>query len=108
MEALVFRLLKQGRRQRFLDARLLALRVVDLGMKLDRFEEDVPGLLDLASWHGTVGDTDPVQLRELIGAYVTAGGHRAALTERGGLAAEAWALGWHRMWAVEWFMEQPA
>ncbi|MCZ4120210.1 phosphotransferase family protein [Streptomyces sp. H39-S7] len=65
-----------------------------------------PGLIDLASWHGTIEDADPVRLRRFIQAYVTAGGHPSALAERGGLAPEAWALGWHRVWAVEWFMEQ--
>lgn len=38
--------------------------------------------------------------------YVTAGGHEDALAARGGLPAGAGALGRHRMWAVEWFMEQ--
>nr|WP_316521595.1 phosphotransferase [Kitasatospora sp. K002] len=65
-----------------------------------------PGLLDLASWHGTTGDPDPARLRMLIEAYVATGGPKDALVERGGLAAEQWALGWHRVWAVEWFMEQ--
>lgn len=65
-----------------------------------------PGLLDLASWHGTTDAPDPVRLRVFLGTYVTAGGAPDALAERGGLPAEKWALGWHRMWAVEWFMEQ--
>ncbi|AXG82683.1 phosphotransferase family protein [Streptomyces paludis] len=65
-----------------------------------------PGLFDLASWHGTVDVTDPDRLRRLIEAYVAAGGHPSALAGRGGLAPESWALGWHRVWAVEWFMEQ--
>ncbi|MFI9719231.1 aminoglycoside phosphotransferase family protein [Streptomyces sp. NPDC052396] len=65
-----------------------------------------PGLLDLASWHGTLDDPDPVRLRVFLESYVTEGGTPDALAERGGLAAEKWALGWHRMWAVEWFMEQ--
>ncbi|MFC0601198.1 phosphotransferase [Streptomyces palmae] len=65
-----------------------------------------PGLLDLASWHGTLDAPDPVRLRVFIESYVTEGGTPDALTERGGLAAERWALGWHRMWAIEWFMEQ--
>lgn len=65
-----------------------------------------PGLLDLASYHGTTDTPNPVRLRVLLEQYVIAGGHQDALTPRGGLAAEAWALGWHRMWAVEWFMEQ--
>ncbi|MGM9336713.1 phosphotransferase family protein [Streptomyces murinus] len=65
-----------------------------------------PGLLDLASWHGTLGTPDPVRLRVFLEQYVAAGGARDALAPRGGLTAESWALGWHRMWAVEWFMEQ--
>ncbi|MFK0291099.1 aminoglycoside phosphotransferase family protein [Streptomyces sp. NPDC090442] len=65
-----------------------------------------PGLLDLASWHGTLDTPVPVRLRVFLEAYVTEGGTPDALTERGGLAPEKWALGWHRMWAVEWFMEQ--
>jgi hypothetical protein len=65
-----------------------------------------PGLLDLASWHGTISAPDPVRLRNFIEAYVASGGAKDALAERGGLAAEHWALGWHRVWAVEWFMEQ--
>jgi hypothetical protein len=65
-----------------------------------------PGLLDLASWHGTVDHPDPDHLRAFIEAYVGAGGHHDALAERGGLEPEAWALGWHRVWVVEWFLEQ--
>lgn len=65
-----------------------------------------PGLLDLASWHGTIEEADPDRLRAFIETYVVAGGNRSALAERGGLTAQAWALGWHRVWAVEWFMEQ--
>ncbi|MEU5023265.1 aminoglycoside phosphotransferase family protein [Streptomyces milbemycinicus] len=65
-----------------------------------------PGLLDLASWHGTIEPPHPVRLRVFLEQYVTAGGTPDALAPRGGLTAESWALGWHRMWAVEWFMEQ--
>ncbi|QIK06928.1 phosphotransferase [Streptomyces sp. ID38640] len=65
-----------------------------------------PGLLDLASWHGTLDPPDPVRLRIFMEQYVVEGGAPDALAARGGLTAEAWALGWHRMWAVEWFMEQ--
>ncbi|MFF1479587.1 aminoglycoside phosphotransferase family protein [Streptomyces sp. NPDC058301] len=65
-----------------------------------------PGLLDLASWHGTLEIPDPVRLRAFLESYVSAGGSAEALDRRGGLTAERWALGWHRMWAVEWFMEQ--
>lgn len=60
-----------------------------------------PGLLDLASWHGTIDEADPARLRAFIEAYVAAGGNPGALAERGGLAPEAWALGWHRVWAIE-------
>ncbi|BCM69411.1 hypothetical protein EASAB2608_04745 [Streptomyces sp. EAS-AB2608] len=65
-----------------------------------------PGLLDLASWHGTLDDPDPVRLRVFLESYVTEGGTPDALAERGGLPPEKWALGWHRIWAVEWFTEQ--
>ncbi|MGP4011480.1 phosphotransferase family protein [Streptomyces sp. 4N124] len=65
-----------------------------------------PGLLDLASWHGTLDTPDPLRLRVFLETYVTEGGTPDALAERGGLPAAQWALGWHRMWAVEWFMEQ--
>ncbi|WP_399935697.1 phosphotransferase family protein [Streptomyces kanamyceticus] len=65
-----------------------------------------PGLLDLASWHGTLDTPQPVRLRVFLEQYVTAGGTPDAFTRRGGLSAENWALGWHRMWAIEWFMEQ--
>ncbi|MGW5331543.1 aminoglycoside phosphotransferase family protein [Streptomyces bauhiniae] len=65
-----------------------------------------PGLLDLASWHGTIDPPHPVRLRVFLEQYVNAGGTPDALASRGGLTAENWALGWHRMWAVEWFMEQ--
>lgn len=65
-----------------------------------------PGLLDLASWHGTLETPDPARLRAFLESYVSAGGSAEALDRRGGLTAERWALGWHRMWAVEWFMEQ--
>ncbi|MEU3322058.1 aminoglycoside phosphotransferase family protein [Streptomyces sp. NPDC006785] len=65
-----------------------------------------PGLLDLASWHGTIDPPDPARLRVLLEQYVSAGGTADALAPRGGLTAEHWSLGWHRMWAVEWFIEQ--
>ncbi len=65
-----------------------------------------PGLIDLASWHGTIEAPEAERVRGLLENYVAAGGTPDALTPRGGLPAEAWALGWHRMWAVEWFMEQ--
>lgn len=65
-----------------------------------------PGLLDLASWHGTISDPDGPRLRELLDSYAGAGGHRQVLAVRGGLPAERWALGWHRVWVVAWFLDQ--
>ena len=65
-----------------------------------------PGLIDLASWHGTTTAPSPQATRVLIEAYVGAGGHRAALASRAGLPAEAWALGWHRLWAADWYLQQ--
>ncbi|MGH3158272.1 MAG: hypothetical protein ACRDNF_17105 [Streptosporangiaceae bacterium] len=65
-----------------------------------------PGLLDLASWHGTLDDPDPARTTGLIECYVSLGGHRQALAARGGLDATCWALGWHRLWVADWFTEQ--
>jgi hypothetical protein len=65
-----------------------------------------PGLLDLASWQGTTAAPDLGALRELIAAYVTAGGAESALDDRAGLRAEEWAIGWHRIEAAAWFIEQ--
>jgi hypothetical protein len=65
-----------------------------------------PGLLDLASWPGTQHPANVKRVRQLIEAYVAVGGSQEALAPRGGLSAEAWALGWHRVWIVEWFMDQ--
>jgi hypothetical protein len=62
-----------------------------------------PGLLDLASWHGTTTAPDPQATAALITAYVQAGGHPAALDERAGLPPEQWVLGWHRIWAADWW-----
>jgi hypothetical protein len=60
-----------------------------------------PGLLDLASWHGTLGNPDPARTTGLIKRYVALGGHQQALAPRGGLDAASWALGWHRLWAAD-------
>lgn len=65
-----------------------------------------PGLLDLASWHGTIDAADTDRLRAFLEDYVAAGGSSDTLADRGGLTAEAWALGWHRVWAIEWFLDQ--
>lgn len=65
-----------------------------------------PGLLDLASWHGTLDAPDTTRLSVFLDRYVQAGGAKSALDERGGLAAAVWALGWHRLWVAEWFSEQ--
>ncbi|WP_158070447.1 hypothetical protein [Nocardiopsis sp. CNR-923] len=65
-----------------------------------------PGLLDLASWHGTVHAPDPDRTRAFLESYVQAGGSASALTRRGGLTPQDWALGWHRVWVLEWFLAQ--
>lgn len=65
-----------------------------------------PGLFDLASWHGTTGRPDSGGLWELLYAYVEAGGPESALADRAGLDAASWALGWHRLWIVDWYLEQ--
>lgn len=66
-----------------------------------------PGLFDHASWHTTLNAPDPLRLRAFLECYVTAGGTPETLAQRGGgLAAETWALGWHRMWVTERFLEQ--
>lgn len=67
-----------------------------------------PGLLDLASWQGTTRPVDTPSLRDLIDAYVAAGGSSDAASPRGGLTAESWALGWHRIWIVEWYLAEAA
>lgn len=41
-----------------------------------------PGLLDLASWHGTVEAPDPDRTRAFLESYVEAGGRRGAHTPR--------------------------
>ncbi|WP_106402817.1 aminoglycoside phosphotransferase [Actinocorallia populi] len=65
-----------------------------------------PGLLDLASWHGTLDKPDIERLTSLIEDYLKAGGPASAAEERGGLPAARWALGWHRVWAADWFTYQ--
>jgi hypothetical protein len=65
-----------------------------------------PGLLDLASWHGTLDAPDTARLTAFLDLYIQAGGALSALDDRGGLPAPAWALGWHRLWVAEWFSEQ--
>jgi hypothetical protein len=65
-----------------------------------------PGLLDLASWQGTTTSPDPDALASLIAAYIRAGGPTEASAARGGLTAQDWALGWHRVWISGWYVEQ--
>ncbi|SBW26539.1 hypothetical protein FDG2_4959 [Candidatus Protofrankia californiensis] len=45
-------------------------------------------------------------LRDLIRAYVEAGGAAETSRLRAGLPAELWALGWHRLWIIAWYLEQ--
>ncbi|GAB3207293.1 hypothetical protein SAMN02745673_04912 [Marinactinospora thermotolerans DSM 45154] len=65
-----------------------------------------PGLIDLASWHGTVDPPDVLKTRGFLETYVHEGGPAETLNDRGGLSAEEWALGWHRMWVLTWFIDQ--
>jgi hypothetical protein len=74
-------------------------RLLDFGMAFAG-----PGILDLATWQGTRQPPDPTRLRTQIDAYVAAGGTRRARTRRGGLPAENWALGWHRLWSAAWLL----
>ncbi|GAA1801536.1 hypothetical protein GCM10009682_24350 [Luedemannella flava] len=79
------------------------LRLLDFGKAFHG-----PGLLDLATWFGTRHRPDHDRVAHLLGLYVAAGGHPDALASRGGLPAATWALGWHRVWAAAWFIEQAA
>ncbi|MDT7781861.1 MAG: hypothetical protein QOF58_280 [Pseudonocardiales bacterium] len=83
-----------------------------------------PGLLDLVPLSGVRDPADAAATSELIGLYtstggppsvltdtrkrielyVSAGGPSEALADRGGLPAEAWALGWHRIRAAHWLL----
>ncbi|MFY1673932.1 aminoglycoside phosphotransferase [Plantactinospora sp. WMMB334] len=67
-----------------------------------------PGILDLATWHGTRHTPNASRLRPLLVRYVESGGHPDALTDRAGLPAEVWALAWHRIWAAETLLQQTA
>lgn len=64
-----------------------------------------PGLLDLVAWRGLRPPPDPLATRALIERYVRAGGHSEALADRGGLPAQQWVLGWHRVHAAAWRLD---
>lgn len=64
-----------------------------------------PGVLDLVSWQGTTSPPDPAALWDLLHAYVRAGGADSVLADRGGLDVVSWAIGFHRLWIVEWYLE---
>lgn len=74
-------------------------RLLDFGMAFTG-----PGILDFATWQGTRQPPNPGRLRTQIEAYVANGGTRRARTRRGGLPAEYWALGWHRLWSAAWLL----
>jgi hypothetical protein len=77
------------------------LRVLDLARAFIG-----PGLLDLASWYGTLDPPEPQRTSAFLSRYVEAGGTQRVLDDRGGLDAAHWALGWHRVWVAEWFAQQ--
>jgi hypothetical protein len=85
-----------------------SLHVTDQGMRiLDLARAFVgPGLLDLASWSGTVDAPDVESLWDLIDLYRAEGGAPEAAADRGGIDAASWGLGWHRVWVAEWFARQ--
>lgn len=85
-----------------------SLHISDSGWRLLDFARAFigPGLLNLAFWHGTLDDPQSERTLGLIESYVAAGGPQQALARRGGLDAATWALGWHRVWIVDWFTEQ--
>jgi hypothetical protein len=78
-------------------------RLLDFGMA-----HNGPGLLDLATWLTTRLPANLPRMRNLIKAYAGAGGAGTASTHRGGLPPENWALGWHRVHAATWQLEQAA
>ncbi|MFD0903585.1 phosphotransferase [Actinomadura sediminis] len=65
-----------------------------------------PGLLDLASWRDTPLPLDIGAIAGMIEAYIAAGGTRDAGSRRGGVPAEVWAGGWHRVWICDWYLQQ--
>jgi hypothetical protein len=65
-----------------------------------------PQLLDLASWQGTREPPDLDALDALIDAYAAAGGDDRATSNRAGLPPARWALGWHRIWITDWYLDQ--
>lgn len=67
-----------------------------------------PGLLDLASWQGTTTAPDIDAFHELLAAYVRAGGAPTVFAARAGLSVAQWAIGWHRLRVITWYLEQAA
>ena len=65
-----------------------------------------PGLLDLASWQDTTQAPDLARFALLLAAYLAAGGPVEAAASRGGLPPARWAFGWHRLWIVDWYLQQ--
>ena len=87
-----------------------SLHIGSTGWRLVDFAKahNGPGLLDLATWHGTRLPPNLPRMRRLITAYIAAGGPVTARGHRGGVPPENWALGWHRIHAAAWYLKQAA
>ncbi|MDG4787154.1 phosphotransferase [Micromonospora sp. WMMD1102] len=76
-------------------------RLLDLAMA-----HNGPGLLDIASWVGAGRPPNTHAMGHLIGLYRALAGIPEADTNRGGLPASVWALGWQRMHAAVCHLHQ--
>ncbi|MFE9248755.1 aminoglycoside phosphotransferase [Streptomyces sp. NPDC007088] len=83
------------------------LHVGPRGLRLLDFARSYtgPGLFDLVSWGDGINSLSPRRTREFLERYVDAGGPPQTLKRRAGLPAERWALGWLRLWRLEWILE---
>ncbi len=87
-----------------------SVHIGSLGWRLVDFATTFigPQLLDLASWQGIRYGVDLDRARYQIAAYACRTGDPTVLVRRGGLPAEVWASGWHRVWAAHWHLHELA